>query len=206
MKKILGLLLICFSLTTFGDERPPYIKNLEYQISIEKDRDKAAVLLKEYENYFKNYLNSIRSNEEAVFFLGDQYFRARKYERAAQIFSTNIDSARNLFGAATAYRFIGENEKAIDFYSVAISLDPSITEAYLGRGLAYRDLGRYNKAKDDIQIYMNYNPTVEGYLALADIYLAEKNTDSAREVLEDGRRKFPNSKELRELLTSTYSR
>ncbi|MGL5191933.1 MAG: tetratricopeptide repeat protein, partial [Cetobacterium sp.] len=90
--------------------------------------------------------------------------------------------------------------------SVAISIEPSMKEAYLGRGLAYRNLGRYNKAIDDIQIYMNYAPSVEGFLALGDIYLAEKKIDRAREVLQEGRRLYPQSKEISNMLTSTYSR
>lgn len=206
MKKLIGILFLFLSLIALGDQRPPYIQSLESQIAREDDRDKAAVLLKEYEKYFKSYINSISGDENQVFYLGDQYFRNRKYERAAQIFSSNIDSSRNLFGAATSYRFSGDYNKAIDFYSVAISIEPSMKEAYLGRGLAYRNLGRYNKAIDDIQIYMNYAPSVEGFLALGDIYLAEKKIDRAREILQEGRRLYPQSKEISNMLTSTYSR
>ncbi|MEG0068384.1 tetratricopeptide repeat protein [Cetobacterium sp.] len=206
MKKLIGVIFIILNLCVVADQRPPYIQTLENQIAREDDRDKAAVVIKEYEKYFKNYLNSISGNESEVFYLGDQYFRNRKYERAAQIFSSNIDSSRNLFGAATSYRFVGDYNKAVDFYSVAISLEPSMKEAYLGRGLAYRNLGRYNKAVDDIQMYMNYTPSVEGFLALGDIYLAEKKIDMAREVLQEGRRLFPQSREISSMLTSTYSR
>ncbi|MGL5702821.1 MAG: tetratricopeptide repeat protein, partial [Cetobacterium sp.] len=200
------LIFILLSLGVLAEERPAQIQNLEAQIAREDDRDKAAVLIKEYERYFKSYLSSISSNENSIFYLGDQYFRNRKYERAAQIFSSNIDSSRNLFGAATSYRFIGDYNKAVDFYSVAITIEPSMKEAYLGRGLAYRNLGRYNKAVEDIQIYMNYSPSVEGFLALGDIYLAEKKIDRAREILQEGRRIFPQSKDISNMLTSTYSR
>lgn len=206
MKKILSLIFILLSLGVLAEERPAQIQNLEAQIAREDDRDKAAVLIKEYERYFKSYLSSISSNENSIFYLGDQYFRNRKYERAAQIFSSNIDSSRNLFGAATSYRFIGDYNKAVDFYSVAITIEPSMKEAYLGRGIAYRNLGRYNKAVEDIQIYMNYSPSVEGFLALGDIYLAEKKIDRAREILQEGRRIFPQSKDISNMLTSTYSR
>lgn len=206
MKKIVLTIFIALSCLSMSDQRPPYIASLERQIAASRDRDKAAVLMKEYETYFKNYLNSISGSESAIFYLGDQYFKQRKYERAGQIFSKNIDSARNLFGAGTSYRIIGDYEKAIDYYSVAISLDPSMEEAYLGRGLAYRDTGRYNKAIEDIQMYMNYNPKLEGYLALGDIYLAEKNVNMARQTLQEGRKKFPDSKEISSMLALTYSK
>lgn len=207
MKKFILVICILLSSLAMGiDQRPEQIKIYETEIANSKDRDETAVILKEYEDYFKNYLVSISSNESEIFYLGDQYFKERKYERAGQIFSSNINSARNLFGAGTSYRVIGDYEKAIDFYSVAISLDPTMQEAYFGRGLAYRDIGRYNKAIDDIQVYMNYTPKLEGYLALGDIYLAEKNINMAREILQDGRRKFPQSKEISTMLTSTYAR
>ncbi|MGL5534496.1 MAG: tetratricopeptide repeat protein, partial [Cetobacterium sp.] len=44
------------------------------------------------------------------------------------------------------------------------------------------------------------------FLALGDIYLAEKKIDRAREVLQEGRRLYPQSKEISNMLTSTYSR
>ena len=53
---------------------------------------------------------------------------------------------------------------------------------------------------------MNYAPSVEGFLALGDIYLAEKKIDRAREILQEGRRLYPQSKEISNMLTSTYSR
>ncbi|MGL5545080.1 MAG: tetratricopeptide repeat protein [Cetobacterium sp.] len=206
MKKMLALIFVLLSFGVLADQRPAQIKNLEATIAREDDRDKAAILIKEYERYFKSYLSSISGNENSIFYLGDQYFRNRKYERAAQIFSSNIDSSRNLFGAATSYRFIGDYNKAIDFYSVAITIEPSMKEAYFGRGLAYRNLGRYNKAVEDIEVYMNYTPTIEGFVALGDIYLAEKKIDRAREILQEGRRLFPQSKDISNMLTSTYSR
>lgn len=205
MKKIiLGLFFIFASMTIFSEQRLEKIIELETKISRENDRDKAAVLLKEYEKYFEEYLKEIESDEEKIFFLGDQYFKVKKYERAGEIFSRNIDSTRNLFGAATSYRIIGEYEKAIDFYSVLLSQDSNFKEGYLGRGIAYKNLGKYGKAKEDIQIFLSYGAAEEGYLALADIYLAEKDTKSARDILTEGIKQFPKSKEISEMLILTY--
>lgn len=203
IKKILLMfaLLIGF---IYADQRPPAIQNYENLIAGQRDRDKAAVLIREYENYFRNYLNSISEDESGVFYLGDQYFKIRKYERAAQIFSANRKSARNLFGAATCYRFIGEYEKAIDFYSGALIINPGMSEAYLGRGLAYRDLGRYDRAKQDIEMYMQYEKSASGYILLGDIYLAEKDVERARSILQEGRRLYPDSKMINDILKSTY--
>lgn len=204
MKKILVVLLLMLGMSALADERPPYIQSLENQIAAERDRDRAAVLMREYESFFRSYLNSIKGSESSIFFLGDQYFRIRKYERAAQIFSSNTSSARNLFGAATCYRFIGEYDKAVDFYSVAISESPSMREAYLGRGLAYRNVGNYDRAIQDIQRYLQLGSSPAGYIALGDIYLAQKNIDKARAILQEGRRLYPDSQGINDVLKATY--
>lgn len=206
MKKILWIAFIIFNTFILADERPPYIRQLEAQISTEKDRTKVSTLLKERDDYMKNYLNSISQSESSVFYLGDQYFKERKYEKAAQIFSSNTDSVRNLFGAATSYRLIGKYEKAIDFYSVALNLNPNLKEAYLGRGLAYRNIDKTGKASEDIQIYLRISPNPEGFLALADIYLSEKKIDKAKATLQEGRKLFPQSKEITQMLSSIYSK
>lgn len=204
MKRFIGILLFIIGLTSFSDERPPYIQTLESRIAGERDRDKVAVLMKEYENYLKSYLNAIKESESSVFFLGDQYFKERKYERAAQIFSVNTNSARNLFGAATSYRFIGDYDRAVDFYSVAISENPSMREAYLGRGLAYRNTGNYDRAIQDIQRYLQLGSSPAGYIVLGDIYLAQKNMDKARNILQEGIRTYPNSQVISNMLKATY--
>lgn len=210
MKKIVLMIFIIFSVISFSDtnitQTPEELQRMEFEMEREEAREQTIKLIKLYESKFNEHLKSIRGNEEKVFNLGDEYFKQRKYERAAKIFSSNISSARNLFGAGTCYRFIGQYNKAIDFYSEAINKDPSMKEAYLGKGLAYRELGQYNKAIDNINVYMNYGETVEGFLALGDIYLAEKQIYRAREILQKGRKKFPKSKAISEMLISTYSK
>ena len=72
MKKLIGIIFLFLSFMTMSDQRPSYIQSLESQIARENDRDKAAVLLKEYEKYFKSYINSISNNENQIFYLGDR--------------------------------------------------------------------------------------------------------------------------------------
>lgn len=205
-KKIISLFILILSSTAFSDYRPQEIIYLESQIANEKSRDKAAVLMQRYESSFREYLNNVSGNEELIFMLGDQYFKAGKYERARNIFAKNIDSSRNLFGAATASRFIGEYSKAIDYYTESLERGPVITEAYLGRGIAYRNIGEYNKAINDFEKYKSYKQTEGVYLGLADIYMAMENYGKAKEVLEEGRSNFPNSQKIREMITVVFSK
>ncbi|MBC2855835.1 MAG: tetratricopeptide repeat protein [Cetobacterium sp.] len=205
-KKLISLIFILLTSAVFSDYRPQEIINLESEISREKDRDKVAVLLQRYENIFKGYINSISDNEELIFGLGDQYFRAGKYERAKTIFGKNIDSSRNLFGAATAARFIGDYNVAIDYYTESLDKYPVISEAYLGRGIAYRNIGEYKKAVDDLEKYKSYKKTETVYMGLGDIYIVMGNYGKAKEILEEGRREYPNSTKINEMLTTVFSK
>ena len=80
-------------------------------------------MMRYYENSFKKHIENISSNPEKIYLLGNQYFINKKYERAKDIFSKNIDTADNLFGAAVTNRFLGYDKTAIDYYSEVIYLE-----------------------------------------------------------------------------------
>ena len=48
-----------------------------------------------------------------------------------------------------AYEHKGEHDKAIADYTDAIRLDPKLTEAYYGRGVAYWHNDQHDKASED---------------------------------------------------------
>lgn len=50
-----------------------------------------------------------------------------------------------------AFRRLGKYDKAIEYFSETIRLNPRICFAYLGRGLAYYRLGRIAETKDDFE-------------------------------------------------------
>lgn len=145
------------------------------------------------------YLNMIKNDDIAIFRLGDEYFKQRKYETALKIFKTNLSTARNEFGAGTCYRLMGKYNEAIEHYSGAIEKNKNFGEAYLGRGLAYRELGDIGSAEDDFKSVLELKKSETAYLALADIYISEKQNSRAREIVSEGIKNFPNSKELKRL-------
>ena len=93
--------------TKAGDRRPAEIAALENAIAAETVREKVPPMMRYYENAFKKHLENISGNSEKIYLLGNQYFINKKYERAKDIFSKNIDSEENLFGAALTNRFLG---------------------------------------------------------------------------------------------------
>lgn len=187
-----------------GDRRPNEIMVLEREIEKERIREKIVVMMKYYEKVFSRHLEDIKDDPEKIYLLGNQYFLEKRYEKARDIFSKNIDTIDNLFGAALTNRFLGYDKVAIDYYSEVIERSPNFAECYLGRGISYRNLKRYEKALKDFLEYKSMSDSEEAYSALGNIYLLLKNYDAAKNILVKGRSKYPNSKLIRDLLMKAY--
>ena len=129
-----------------------------------------------------------------------------QYERARKIFSMDKTDIRNVFGAATTSRFLGRHEEAISLYNDTLNIDSSFYEAYLGRGIANRNLQNYDSALNDFRQYLNYRQDEYVYAGMGDIYMATENYTEARNILEKGRSLYPGSKIIRELLVKVYAK
>lgn len=189
-----------------GDNRPPEIVALEKAITNERVREKITPMMKYYEKFFREYLNEISNDSEKIYQLGNQYFMNRQYERARDIFSKNIDSVDNLFGAAVTNRFLGYDSTAIDYYSEIIYTEPNLAEAYLGRGICYRNLGQYKEALADFLKYKSMKNTEEAYTSLGNVYILREEYEKAKQILTEGRVIYPNSKLINDLLVRAYAK
>lgn len=214
MKKILislflllsGAIAIGTEITPIYEYRPDVLKTIEEKMDRERDREKLKKLNSEYETELVNYIESTGRDSNVIFHLGDQYFRMNYYERARQIFSMDKNDIRNLFGAATTARFLGKNEEAISAYNEILSMNPNFYEAYLGRGMANRNLKNYDIALSDFGQYLTYNQDEYVYAGMGDIYMVQGRYQDARNILERGRNIYPNSKVIRELLIKVYAK
>lgn len=189
-----------------GDRRPAEIGALEKAIGNEKDRDKTVALMKYYEKAFSRHLEDIKDDSEKIYLLGNQYFINSRYEKARDIFSKNINTVDNLFGSAVTNRFLGHNKIAIEYYSEVIDLNPRLSEPYLGRGISYRNIGDYDRALTDFLIYKSMEDTEEAYSALGNIYLLKENYREAERILRQGRKLYPQSKLINDLLVKAYGK
>ena len=104
---------------------------------------------------------------------------------------------KNVFGAATTYRFMGQNENAIQKYTEAISMNSNFAESYLGRGLANRNLDNYDSAVNDLQTYIAKTGAHDGYVALADVYFKMGKNKEAYNIASQGLVKYRDSRILR---------
>lgn len=214
MKKI-ALSVVTFLLSSIfvmGEAAPIYeyrndaLKKIDDQMTKERDRQRLKKLNIQFEEALNEYIESTNRNSNVIFQLGDQYFRMNQLERAEKIFAIDKSDIRNVFGAATTARFLGKNQEAISRYDEVLNMNPSFYEAYLGRGIANRNLKNYDSAISDFREYLEYKQDEYVYAGIGDIYMATDRYAEAKNILEQGRGLFPNSKILRELLSKVYGK
>lgn len=214
MKKIaLGMVtFLLSSIFVMGEAAPIYeyrndaLKKIDDQMTKERDRQRLKKLNIQFEEALNEYIESTNRNSNVIFQLGDQYFRMNQLERAEKIFAIDKSDIRNVFGAATTARFLGKNQEAISRYNEVLNMKPSFYEAYLGRGIANRNLKNYDSAISDFREYLEYKQDEYVYAGIGDIYMATDRYAEAKNILEQGRGLFPNSKILRELLSKVYGK
>ena len=214
MKKIaLGMVtFLLSSIFVMGEAAPIYeyrndaLKKIDDQMTKERDRQRLKKLNIQFEEALNEYIESTNRNSNMIFQLGDQYFRMNQLERAEKIFAIDKSDIRNVFGAATTARFLGKNQEAISRYNEVLNMNPSFYEAYLGRGIANRNLKNYDSAISDFREYLEYKQDEYVYAGIGDIYMATDRYAEAKNILEQGRGLFPNSKILRELLSKVYGK
>lgn len=135
---------------------------------------------------------------------GNQLFIENKYEKANKIFQSDFSDVKNIFGAATTDRFLGRHDLAIQEYGETLAKLPNFGEAYLGRGLSYRDSGRYEEAVSDFKKYIDLLQKESGYIALGDTYMAMGRYSEAQSILSQGVAKYPTSNIMRKMLSQAY--
>ena len=89
-------------------------------------------------------------------------------------------SALEIANKGTAYAQKGELDKAIQAYTEAIRLDPSLAYAYCCRGIAYGDKRTYGKAIEDYTTAIQLDSRlVQAYYNRGQVYLIQGHLDLA---------------------------
>lgn len=181
------------------------IKELDKKIAFDKDKSNLEKNYKEYKQEFDTYLEYLKGDSEALFQVGDYYFKDGRYEKAYEVFSQDSSNIKNVFGAATTARFLNEDSTALKLYTQAIEMAPDFYESYLGRGIINRDTQNYAEAIADFKKYLEYKQDEAVYTGLGDTYMVMKNYDEAKKILEIARNRYPNSKVIRDMLIRAYA-
>ena len=187
----------------FYEYRPEILIQLDEQMK-NAGRGSVGQLNAKYEQELNAYLEMYSYDSDRIFYLANEYMLLNNYSRANKIFLKDNKDIKNVFGAATTYRFMGQNENAIQKYTEAISMNPNFAESYLGRGLANRNLDNYDSAVNDLQTYISKTGAHDGYVALADVYFKMGKNKEAYGVASQGLAKYKDSKILRTLANNIY--
>ena len=187
----------------FYEYRPQILIQLDEQMK-GAGRGSVGQLNAKYEQELNAYLEMYSYDSDRIFYLANEYMLLNNYSRANKIFLKDNKDIKNVFGAATTYRFMGQNENAIQKYTQAISMNPGFAESYLGRGLANRNLDNYDSAVNDLQTYISRTGAHDGYVALADVYFKMGKNKEAYGVASQGLAKYKDSKILRTLANNIY--
>jgi len=92
-------------------------------------------------------------------------------------FSQNADE---YFNKANSMLVSGDFQQAINFYNLAIKQNPNFSEAYLGLGMAYKELGKYNDAYAATQKAIELKPNYyQAYYNLGLILEKQGKNDEA---------------------------
>ena len=173
----------------FYEYRPQILIQLDEQMK-SAGRGSVAQLNAKYEQELNAYLEMYSYDSDRIFYLANEYMLLNNYHRANKIFLKDNKDIKNVFGAATTYRFMGQNENAIQKYTQAISMNPGFAESYLGRGLAYRNMDRYDEAVRDLERYLSMTGAHDGYVALADVYFKIGKNKEAYNIASKGLSKY----------------
>lgn len=172
-----------------AEYRPSILREIDVQIK-SANNGNIGGLIKRYNIELDKYLESVSYDSNRIFFLANEYVLLNDYSRANMIFLKDNKDIKNVFGAATTYRFMGKNEQAIEKYTQAISINSSFAESYLGRGLAYRNMDKYDEAVRDLERYLSMTGAHDGYVALADVYFKIGKNKEAYNIASKGLSKY----------------
>jgi S1-C subfamily serine protease len=86
---------------------------------------------------------------------------------------------------ADALRYQQKYKDAVELYNKAVNIKPDYAEAYLGLGMAYKEMGIYKKAVDSLKQYIALTPdNPMAYYELGLIYKEMEEYDKSIEALE----------------------
>ena len=113
-------------------------------------------------DYYKNALRIQPKSGEAWYALGKYYQDVQDYSNAigTYIALLNIENNKNAFYNLGVIHLINMKayNKAVDYFTGAINIDPNYVEAYYGRAMAYRALKDAKKEALDLQKCLSLDP------------------------------------------------
>ena len=134
-------------------------------------------------DYFEKALEVVPNDESAAYFLGMYYQEKSDFLNAIKYFDivniANPENRRAYYNKGYIYLVeLGDPNKAIDMFEIAVGLNPLYVEAVYNLGRSYEELKDYDNARVQyrraIEILPNYPLAVQGLNRLDDIQIRGK--------------------------------
>ena len=116
-------------------------------------------------DFFNKIDNEYIDRENLYFKRAFAYGKTEQYDKSIENYNKALDRQDNDYYKATIYinlgvlyRYLGQKEKAIEYYQKAIKLDPEYARAYSNLGVVYDDLGQKEKAIEYYQKAIKLDP------------------------------------------------
>jgi tetratricopeptide (TPR) repeat protein len=113
-------------------------------------------------DYYKNALRIQPKSAEAWYGLGKYYQDNEDWNNAIGAYTTllSFDNNKNAFYNLGVINLMAVKQynKALEYFTGAINIDPKYAEAYFGRGITYQTMGDNKKAALDFQSCLSINP------------------------------------------------
>lgn len=146
------------SMQTAVEQNPKYFNAyIQLGLLFSKKHNPAAI------TYFNNAINAEPNNVEAYYDIGMFYQNMQDYDNAIKAYQNllQVDSTYKfaLYCLGTVY-YIGKQDykQSLAYYSRAIRSDSAYSLAYYGRGNCYEQLGQNDKAMNDFNAALHFNP------------------------------------------------
>lgn len=113
-------------------------------------------------DYYRNALRIQPKSVEAWYGLGKFYQDVKDWNNAIGTYTTLLKFNNNkdvLYNLGVIHLLgLKAYNKALEYFSAAINIDPKYTEAYYGRGITYQTMGENKKAAIDFQSCLSIDP------------------------------------------------
>lgn len=154
------------SMRTAVDQEPGYF-NAVFDIGVLYAARLNPMALEYYDNALR-----LKPNNEDVLYAKAKFFQdAGKINECIilydQILTLNKNNEYVLYNLGAVYlEYKKDVNRAVDYFSKAIAVNPKYTEAYYARGFCFQKLKDNNNAKADynmcLQLQPNYEPAIDG--------------------------------------------
>ena len=129
--------------------------------------------------YFNNALRIDPKSTEAIYFVAKFYQDTKRiplaidaYNKLVSVDKKNQYALYNL--GAINYSYLKDVEKAKNYFSQAIDVNPEYADAYLARGICFEDLKNKTDAEADYRMAVQYKPNFDPAISRLNNLLAKK--------------------------------